>query len=53
VSDSQCHKYALAELKGRDPTEVLKEAVKSGVGKAKEFACGREGLPSAVKGACP
>lgn len=52
-SDSQCHKYAVAELKGRDPAEVLKEAVKSGVGKAKEFACGRAGIPDAVKGACP
>jgi hypothetical protein len=51
-SDSSCHKYAVAELKGRDPAEVLKEAVKSGTGKAKEFACGRAGVPEAVKVAC-
>jgi hypothetical protein len=51
-SDSQCHKHAAAELKGRDPAEVLKEAVKNGTGKAKEFVCGRAGLPGALKGAC-
>jgi hypothetical protein len=50
--ESSCHKYAVAELKGRDPSEVLKEAVKNGVGKAKEFACGRAGVPEAVKVAC-
>jgi hypothetical protein len=52
-SESQCHKYAVAELKGRDPAEVLKEAVKNGTGKAKEFACGRAGVPEAIKVACP
>jgi hypothetical protein len=52
-SDSQCHKYAVAELKGKDPAEVLKEAVKNGTGKAKEFVCGRAGLPGALKGVCP
>jgi hypothetical protein len=52
-NSSKCHTKAAAVLKGRDPAEVLKEAVKSGVGKAKEFACGREGLPGALKGACP
>jgi hypothetical protein len=51
-SDSSCHKYAVAELKGRDPAEVLKEAIKSGTGKAREFACGREGVPEAIKVAC-
>lgn len=51
-SESSCHKYAIAELKGRDPAEVLKEAVKNGTGKAKEFACGREGVPEAVRAAC-
>jgi hypothetical protein len=52
-SDSQCHKYAVAELKGREPAEVLKEAVKNGAGKAKEFACGRAGVPEAIQVACP
>jgi hypothetical protein len=51
-SESQCHKHAEAELKGRDPAEVLKEAIKNGAGKAKEFACGREGVPEAIKVAC-
>jgi hypothetical protein len=51
-SESQCHKHAEAELKGRDPAEVLKEAVKKGTGKAKEFACGRAGVPEAIKVAC-
>jgi hypothetical protein len=51
--ESSCHKYAVAELKGRDPAEMLKEAVKSGAGKAREFACGREGIPEAAKVACP
>jgi hypothetical protein len=50
--ESQCHKHAEAELKGRDPAEVLKEAVKNGTGKAKEFACGRAGVPEAIKVAC-
>jgi hypothetical protein len=52
-SDSGCHKYAVAELRGREPAEVLKEAVKSGTGKAKEFACGRAGVPEAIKAECP
>jgi len=51
--ESSCHKYAIAELKGRDPAEVLKEAVKNSTGKAKEFACGRAGVPEAIKVACP
>jgi hypothetical protein len=51
-SDSHCHKDALAALNGREPAEVLKEAVKNGTGKAKEFVCGRAGLPGALKGAC-
>jgi hypothetical protein len=52
-SDSQCHKYAVSELKGREPAEVLKEAVKNSGGKAKEFACGRAGVPDAIKAECP
>jgi hypothetical protein len=52
-AESSCHKYAVAELKGREPAEVLKEAVKNGTGKAKEFACGRAGVPEAVKVVCP
>jgi hypothetical protein len=51
-SESQCHKHAEAELKGRDPAEVLREAVTKGAGKAREFACGRAGVPEAIKVAC-
>jgi hypothetical protein len=49
---SSCHKYAVAALNGKDPTEVLKEAVKNGTGKAREFACGRPGVPDVIKVAC-
>ena len=50
---SHCHKYAVAALKGSYPADVLKEAVKNGVGKAREFACARPEVPEAVKAACP
>jgi hypothetical protein len=52
-ADSSCHKHAVAALNGRDPTEVLKEAVKNGTGKAREFACGRPGVSDIIKVACP
>jgi hypothetical protein len=51
-NNSSCHKNAIIALNGRDPTEVLKEAVKNGDGKAKVLVCGRAGIPDAVKGAC-
>ena len=51
-ANSQCHQYAVAALKGKDPAEVLQEAVKNGTGKAREFACGRAGIPDVVQAAC-
>jgi hypothetical protein len=50
--NSGCHKNAQKVLQGKDPTEVLKAAIKQGVGKSRALICGVPGFPDAIKAAC-